>query len=129
MVLVDTSVFVDFFNGRKNDKTQQLIQLINEAQNIAICGIIYQEVLQGIKADRDFQNIKAILDEFIFLRCPDELYLKSASLYRKLRKCGVTIRKSVDVTIATIAIENQVALLENDIDFKQIAQHSNLKLY
>jgi len=129
MVIVDTSVFVDFFNGKKNNKTMQLATLLSSEENVAICGIIYQECLQGIANDNDFKNIKAILDELITLPCPDFIYLHSAILYRKLRKNGVTIRKSVDVTIATIAIKNDVCILENDHDFQFIAKHSALKIY
>lgn len=129
MVLVDTSVFVDFFHGKKTPKTKQLIQLLTDEENIAICGLIYQEVLQGVKSDKDFRHIKSILDEFIHLPCLDEDYLESAMLYRRLRKKGVTIRKSIDVTIATIAIENNVPLLENDADFRRISEHSKLKLH
>jgi len=86
MVLVDTSVFIDFFHGKVTSKTEQLKNLILSEENIAICGFIYQEVLQGIKSDKDYKQIKAILDEFVFIFCPESYYLKSAGLYRKLRK-------------------------------------------
>jgi predicted nucleic acid-binding protein len=129
MVLVDTSVFIDFFHGKANHKTKQLKELILSEENIAICGLVYQEVLQGIKSDKDYKNIKSILDEFILIPFPESYYLKSSGLYRKLRKKGVTIRKSIDVMISVLCIENNIPLLQNDIDFVHINKHTKLKLH
>lgn len=129
MVLVDTSVFIDFFHGITNHKTKQLKEIILSEENIAICGLVYHEVLQGIKSDKDYKVIKSILDEFILIPFPESYYLKTSELYRKLRKKGVTIRKSIDVMISVLCIENNISLLQNDVDFVHIHKHSKLKLH
>ncbi|VAX38158.1 hypothetical protein MNBD_UNCLBAC01-583 [hydrothermal vent metagenome] len=129
MVIIDTSVLIEFFSGRKIKEVFQLIKLLENRSNIAVCGVIYQEVLQGIDSDKDFRNIKAILDEFIYLDFSKHLYLESCQMYRALRKKGVTIRKTHDLQIAAVAIENNIALLSRDRDFKNIAKYTRLDLY
>jgi len=128
MVLIDTSVLIDFFNGKKQSQVKELFRLIESDEDIAVCGLIVQEVLQGIRDDRSYKELKEGLNNFIYLNCPNHLYIMSADIYRKLRKKGITIRKSVDVLIAAIAIEHGVSLLENDRDFKNISRHTLLKL-
>ena len=129
MVIIDTSVFIEFFAGRKIKEVLQFIKLLENRANIAVSGIIYQEVLQGINSDQDFWNIKAILDEFIYLDFPKPLYFESCQMYRALRKKGVTIRKTHDLQIAAVAIENDIPLLARDRDFNNIAKHTSLKIY
>ncbi len=129
MVLVDTSVFIEFFNGNKNSITKSLIGLLQSEENICICGIIYQEVLQGIKSNKDYKEIKSVLDEFAYINFNEKYFLSSVLLYRSLRAKGITIRKSLDVLIATIAIDNNIPILHNDKDFSHIASASKLKIY
>ena len=93
MVLVDSSVFINFFNSSKTKEAQQLSQLILEGEELAIIGIIYQEVLQGIKDDKHFKNIKLILDDLYYIATPETIFLQSANLFRQLKKNGVTIKK------------------------------------
>jgi predicted nucleic acid-binding protein len=128
MVLVDSSVFINFFNSSKTKGAQQLSQLIIEGEDIAIIGIIVQEVLQGIKDDKHFKNIKLILDDFYYIPTPETIFLQSANLFRHLKKNGVTIRKSVDIIIAQTCINHKIPLLQADKDFVNIAKFSKLDL-
>ena len=126
MLLVDTSVFIEFFKGSQVQETELLSQVLRDQNNVALTGVIYQEVLQGIREDKTFKDIKNILDDFVYLNTPEEIYLESAILYRKLRKKGVTIRKSADILVAQMAIHHNIPLLQYDRDFKFIAEHSKL---
>ena len=129
MVLIDTSVWIDFFADRDLPHVATLQDLIEKEEDLSICGIILAEVLQGIRSDSDFAKTKAFLDDLIFLPMRHNTYVQSAELYRSLRKRGITIRKPVDCMIASVAIENDFSLLHNDRDFEFISKNSNLRLH
>jgi len=129
-VIVDTSVWIDAFNPKI--QTPQKALLINLIQNdypIYLCPIIYQEILQGIKEEKYFNEIKNILQNYSMLDT-DIMHITNHAidLYRQLRKKGLTIRKSVDCLIASYAIISDMQLLHNDSDFTQIARESKLKI-
>jgi predicted nucleic acid-binding protein len=127
-ILVDTSVWVNFFKGIE---TEAMRYLSNNFTNIIIatCPTIVQEILQGITSDSDEQIVKLYFDNLTrLIENPYTLAIQSADLYRKLRKKGITIRKPNDCLIAVYAIRNNIALLQDDRDFKLIAQHSKLKI-
>ncbi len=127
-LLVDTSVWIDFFRGRKTSETQMLYELVENDEPVLLCPIIIQEILQGIKNDNDFIRIKESLLSFSILSMdPVESAVGAAELYRVLRKKGTTIRKSNDCLIAFYAIYYNVKLLHKDIDFEKIAGNSDLK--
>ena len=130
-ILVDTTIWVDFF--RENEKSKQadvLQRLIEEDKNICICPIIYQEILQGIKEDATFNEIKSILQNVFMINTPILTVADYAvELYRGLRKKGITIRKPYDCLIASYAILGDVYLLHNDSDFKLMENNSPLKVY
>jgi len=127
-LLVDTSVWIDFFRGRKTSETQMLYELVENDEPVLLCPIIIQEILQGIKNDNDFIRIKESLLSFSILSMdPVESAAGAAELYRVLRKKGTTIRKSNDCLIAFYAIYYNVKLLHKDIDFEKIAGNSDLK--
>ncbi len=117
MILVDTSVWIDYFNGADNEYTNTLDSALKEG-TVAIGDLIFLEILQGFKRDRDFNRAKATLESLdqheMF---GHDMVLKSAENYRTLRKRGITIRKTNDVIIATFCIENQIPLLFSDKDF------------
>ncbi len=131
IVLVDTSVWIDFFHTRKDSKQADLLQkLIEEENDICICPIIYQEVLQGIRDDNTFSEIKSILRNAIMLNTPIMTVADYAvDLYRHLRKKGITIRKPYDCLIASYAILENIYLLHNDSDFAQMENNSKLLIY
>src|SRR3990172_1969300 len=103
MILVDTSVWVDFLRGKKSAQRHILHRLIEEEEDISITEIILTEIIQGISNDRDFQTIKDYLLEFpIYMPKGIETYLKAAEIYRTCRRKGKTVRKTVDCIIAAI---------------------------
>ncbi|MBI5236919.1 MAG: PIN domain nuclease [Deltaproteobacteria bacterium] len=129
MILVDTSVWIDFFRGADTSGRKALHKLIEDEEDICTTEIILTEILQGIKRDVDFKKVKGYLLGFP-IYCPDGLdtYLRAAGIYRHCRKRGKTIRKTIDCIIAAIAIENSLTLFHNDRDFEQIAECSELKV-
>lgn len=127
MVLVDTTVWVDFFSANLNPHVKTLENLIVDREDICICGVILTEVLQGIRDDSEFKKTKNLFANLIFLPMPYSVYLSSAKIYRTLRRKGITIRKSVDCMIAAVAMEHEILLLHNDKDFIPIEKHFGLK--
>ncbi len=128
MILVDTSVWIDFFAGRELPHVSTLEQFILANENLALCGIILTEILQGIGDDATCRRVRRDLSPLIMLPMPQAVFIKAADIYRKLRKHGITIRKTNDCIIAATAIEHQCALLHRDKDFLQIAEHFPLKV-
>ena len=128
MVLVDTTVWIDFFAGRNESHVMALQELIEREEDLCLCGVILAEVLQGIRFDADFIKTKEYLGDLIFLPMRHATFIQSAEIYRSLRKKGVTIRKPVDCMIASVAIEYNIHLLHNDRDFDYIAKHSKLSI-
>lgn len=128
MVLVDTTVWIDFFAARNEPHVAALQKLIENEEDLCICGIILAEVLQGIRSDADFAETREYLDDLIFLPMLKETFVRSAQVYRSLRKRGITIRKPVDCLIASVTIQYDIRLLHNDRDFDYIARHSNLRV-
>ena len=128
MVLIDTSVWIDFFFGRSLPHVREMESIIERREDISICGIILAEVLQGIRNDNEFRQTKRLLNTLIFLPMPYSVFLRSAEIYRKLRKKGITVRKPLDCMIASVAIENNILLLHNDKDFEPIEKHCGLQV-
>jgi predicted nucleic acid-binding protein len=128
MVIVDTTVWVDFFSGKPSAEVQMLERFVVEGNEICFCGIILTEVLQGIREDTDSTKTLSRFDSFLFLDLDRHTFIKAAQIYRALRRRGITIRKSVDCMIAAAAIEHQVPLLHNDRDFDPIEKFCGLKV-
>lgn len=126
MLLVDSSVWIDFFNGQP---TQQTLYLRDEVdrQEILLGDLILCEVLQGFRLESDFMNARQLLLSFPCQNLTGQvLALKAAQNYRYLRANGVTVRKTIDLLIATFCIENQHELLHADRDFDVVEQHLSL---
>lgn len=128
LVLIDTTVWIDFFAGRELPHVAVLERLIKSREDICICGIILTEVLQGIRETGEFRKTKELFNAMIFLPMPYPVFLFAAEVYRTLRRKGITIRNSVDCMIASVAIENDCMLLHNDRDFIPIEKHLGLKV-
>ena len=127
MILVDSSVWIDYFNGTETEETTQLDEFL-ATDTICIGDIILAEVLQGFRSDKDYKLAKELLIELpIYQIMTPELALIGADNYRKLRKKGVTVRKSVDNWIATFCIKNQTPLLFSDRDFAPYVEHLGLR--
>ncbi len=121
MILVDTSVWIDFLKGANSPQRSLLHHLIEDDEDLSLTGIILTEILQGIKDDKDFRAVKDILLEFpIYHSKAIETYLQAADIYRTCRKQGKTVRKTVDCLIAAICLENNLTLLHKDSDFDRI---------
>jgi predicted nucleic acid-binding protein len=127
MILVDTSVWIDFFAGRKLPHVQKLQQLVLDNTDLALCGIILTEVLQGLSDDADYRRVKQGFEPLIRLPMQASVFISAADLYRGLRKEGITIRKSNDCMIAAAAMEYGCELLHNDRDFERIAEACSLE--
>ncbi|MCZ6500918.1 MAG: PIN domain nuclease [Gammaproteobacteria bacterium] len=127
MILVDTSVWIDYFNGNDNDYTNALDNALIEG-TVAIGDLIFLEILQGFRSDKDYNQAKttlATLDQYKMLN--QKLALRCADNYRSLRKKGITIRRTNDVIIATFCIENGLPLLFSDRDFLPFVDNLGLK--
>ena len=109
---------------------RKIESLISEDKETAIADIVVTEVLQGIKNDKDYAEIKKSLLSFpVYSLKGVDSFIAAADLYRKCRKKGLTIRNTIDLLIAQIAIENNMILLHNDNDFNNIANLSGLRIY
>ena len=128
MILVDTSVWIDFFAGRDLPQVATLEQFIHDSQDIALCGIILTEILQGIADDTTHRRVRRYLAPLILLPMPEVVFVRAAVIYRKLRKQGMTIRKTNDGIIAATALQHHCRLLHNDKDFAPIARNYPLKV-
>lgn len=127
--IIDSSVWIDYFNGIINFKTDTTAELIKRNE-VFILPVILQEVLQGLREDKLFNSIRETLVplEFIIYHQID-MSVAAASLHRNLRAKGITIRKPNDCLIAAICIDNNIPLLHNDKDFNNIAKYTTLKIY
>ena len=128
MILVDTSVWIDFFAGRDLPHVATLEQLILDNEDLALCGIILTEILQGIADDTTHRRVRRYLSPLIMLPMPEAIFVRAADIYRKLRKKGITVRKTNDCIIAATALEHHCQLLHNDKDFSPIEKHCSLKV-
>jgi len=126
MVLVDTSVWIDFFTGRRAAHVKKLEIMIADGEDICICGVVLTEILQGIRMDREYRKIKEHLDALIYLPVSRQTFITAADMYRKMRKKGITIRRPVDCIIGACAVEHDAGLLHNDRDFKHMEKHCGL---
>ena len=124
-IMVDTSVWVDFFNDVDNPQVHYLVRLLQEGR-VATCPVILMDVLQGIQADKACKKMESYLSSLASYSISDQLFIDSAMLYRKARKRGITIRKSVDCLIAVTAIHYALPLLHRDRDFDAIEKCSKL---
>jgi hypothetical protein len=128
VILVDTSVFIDFFNGKNSKLSELLIKSIETSEDICTCGLIMTEILQGIRSDKEYDRIRNILSGLLYLPITKNIFIHASSIYRDIRKHGKTIRSPIDCIIAAICIEHEIELLHNDKDFDNIAQYTSLRV-
>jgi predicted nucleic acid-binding protein len=128
MLVVDTSVWIDYFNGVENSQTD-FLHLALENTPILIGDLILAEVLQGFRRDPDFEKVRRTLGKFMQASMVSPaLAVQSARNYRLLRQKGITIRKTIDSLIATYCVENDHQLLHNDSDFDGYEEHLGLRV-
>jgi hypothetical protein len=122
-VLVDTSVWIDFFNGHPNPAADALARLIDDEADILTCGLVAAELLQGVRRDTQRAAIDRHLRDMEWLSPHEpDTYVAAAELFRNLRARGVTIRSTIDCIIAQLAAENGALLLAHDKDLRAIAR-------
>jgi predicted nucleic acid-binding protein len=128
MLAVDTSVWVDYFNGVENPQTDFLHAVLDKTP-ILIGDLILTEVSQGFRHNPDFEKVRRTLARFTQANMVDiALAVQSARNYRFLRQKGVTVRKTIDSLIATYCIENEDKLLHNDNDFDGYEKYLALRV-
>jgi predicted nucleic acid-binding protein len=128
MLVVDSTIWIDYFNGVENPQTDYLHQIADKTP-ILIGDIVLAEVLQGFREDSDFEKVRHALVKFTQVGMVNPmLALQSARNDRLLRQKGVTVRKTIDSFIATYCIENEHDLLHNDSDFDGYEKHLGLKV-
>lgn len=128
MVLVDTSIWIDFFKGIETSETISLEKLIKTEESISYSGIILQELFQGVNSSKQRNLIDDYFSPFLELFPQKSTYLLAARIFRESRSNGHPIRSSIDCLIAALAIENNCKLLHRDRDFGYIAEVSRLKV-
>ena len=122
-LLVDSGIWIDLLSGRKTEQTQKLKQSIQNDDEICYCGFVLLEVLQGVKDEKEFVSVKRQFENSIYLTDDRSTFELGATIYRELRRKGITIRNSVDCLISAVVIQHGVHFLENDRDYKLIDQH------
>ncbi len=128
MILVDSSVWIDYFNGKRSWQTDLLDNYLSDVP-IIMGDLILTEVLQGFKSDKNFKTAKSFLSVLPFCQMGGyNVAIQSAQNYRRLRKAGITVRKTIDVIIVTFCIIYGLTLLHDDRDFNPIASHFPLKM-
>jgi predicted nucleic acid-binding protein len=128
MILVDSSVWIDFFNGNQTPQTDWLDVSLGNIP-IVIGDLILTEVLQGFQSDHAFKTAKNILLNIPFMpMVGKDIALESAANYRLLRKKGVTVRKTIDIMIGSFCIHYNLPLLHSDRDFEPMVKFLGLKI-
>jgi len=131
MVLVDTSVLIDFLRGADNAAVGRFQQILDNNVPFGISPLTYLEVLQGTRTEKDYTTVKSYLETHRFFGLPDEKesYAAAARIYFDCRRKGITVNSTVDCLIAQTAIENDLSLLHNDADFDRIRKVAALRIY
>jgi predicted nucleic acid-binding protein len=128
MIIVDSSVWIDYFNGKKTPQTDWLDSALGNTP-VIIGDLILTEVLQGFQNSKEFKVAKDLLLGMPFMPMVGRaIALKSAENYRSLRRRGVTVRKTIDVIIGTFCIYYQLPLLHDDRDFDPMVKFLGLKI-
>ena len=128
MIVVDSSVWIDYFRSADTPQVALLDSLFGR-RHLAIGDLIAAEVLQGVRDERQFQQVKKTFDAFTHIDLAGyDLAIKASENYRHLRAKGITVRKTIDTLIATRCIEDDLTLLHSDADFQPFSQHLGLRV-
>ncbi len=126
MIIVDSSVWIDYFSGADTPQAERLDSVLG-LKPVAIGDLILTEVLQGFRHDKDYRAARKVFENItIFDMLGTQMAIKSADNFRALRKKGITVRKTADVIIATFCIEQKLPLLFSDKDFRPFVKHLGL---
>jgi predicted nucleic acid-binding protein len=122
-VLVDSTVFIDFFGGRETAQVTRLEECFRNGDEMCYCGFVLAEVLQGIRDEKQLVMVRQQFKKLTYLEDDRSTFELGATIYRELRRDGITIRNSIDCLIAATVVQHGVRFLENDRDYKFIDQH------
>ena len=127
-ILIDTSAWIDFFNGYESPERRAVAELVAGTEELCTCGVIVAEVFQGLRQDKGREDLQRLFRKLLFLEPSGiELYLRAADVYRSLRQSGKTVRSTIDCLIAVLAEENGCFILARDRDLKLILQSGLVK--
>jgi predicted nucleic acid-binding protein len=128
LILVDSSVWIDYFKGTTTEQTEKLNRLLG-SELLAIGDLNLAEVLQGFARERDFNQARRMLTSLVVVDLAgQEIAIQAGRNFRKLRRLGITVRKTIDTIIATRCIESGYELLYSDRDFDPFAEHLGLRV-
>ncbi|MDQ7000121.1 MAG: PIN domain nuclease [Mariprofundus sp.] len=128
-LLVDSSVWIDYFNGRYSAETDALDRILG-VDEVIIGDLILTEVLQGFRQEQDYHKAREIMRHFpVVTMLEPDMAVRAADNYRRLRRQGITVRKTIDVMIASYCIEHALPLLYADRDFDPAVQYLGLRSY
>ncbi|MBK7792209.1 MAG: PIN domain nuclease [Betaproteobacteria bacterium] len=127
MIVVDSSVWIDYFRGRATPQVETLDALLG-VEPVATGDLMLTEVLQGFASDRDFNRARKLLMSLVIVDLAGpSIAVKAAENFRALRRLGISVRKTIDTVIATHCIENRLPLLYSDRDFDPFVEHLGLQ--
>lgn len=127
MILVDSSVWIDYFRGTTTPQAEKLDLLLGN-EPIATGDLILTEVLQGFVSERDFNQAKKLMTTLVIVDLAGQaVAIQAAENFRVLRALGITVRKTIDTVIATRCIESDLTLLYSDRDFDPFVEHLGLR--
>lgn len=127
MILVDSSVWIDYFRGSATPQVERLDALLG-SEPIATGDLILAEVLQGFVSDRDFNTARKLMTSLVIVDLVGQnIAIQAARNFRALRSLGVTVRKTIDTLIATRCIVSGLPLLYSDRDFDPFVEHLGLR--
>ena len=129
MIVVDTSVWVEFFRDSDAWQVEHLADLISNDEPVALTDVVLTEILQGLRDDRAARRLERRLEAFDVLRLEDlDDFRRAAALYRKARQRGFTIRRTLDCLIASVCVREGADLLHADSDFDRLAACTTLEI-
>lgn len=130
MIVVDTSVWIDVLNDVDSEKATRCTELLQDGAPLALTDVIFTEILQGFRDERDVRRVEKHLRAFPVLRLErlDDFAL-AAGLYRAARRAGVTIRKTLDCLIAAPCVRDSVPIFHADEDFERLASCTDLQIF
>ena len=127
MILVDSSVWIDYFRGIASPEVARLDALLG-SELVATGDLVLTEVLQGFVSDRDFSRARRLMTSLVLVELAGRtIAIKAAQNFRRLRSVGVSVRKTIDTVIATYCIEHRLSLLYSDRDFDPFVEHLGLR--
>jgi predicted nucleic acid-binding protein len=128
VIVVDSSIWIDYFASRERPAGRRLEQLLDDGETPHLLEIIVTEVLQGFRSDRQFELARGALGRLPRIRLSMATWVGAAKLFRRLRARGLTVRSTIDCVIAQACIESGASLMTADREFDDLARHSKLKL-